>query len=71
MKFETGKTYYTRSIGDSNCIIRVTVASRTAKTIKTAEGKILRVSDDAGEEIVRPWGRYSMSPTIRASKVQS
>lgn len=67
--FQAGKTYTTRSIGDHNCIISVTVASRTAKTIKTTSGKVFRISlsvyDDA--EFVRPWGNYSMAPIVRAS----
>lgn len=67
-QFEAGKTYSTRSIGDHNCIISVTVARRTAKTIITTEGKRLRVSPGwAGEaETVKPWGRYSMCPVITA-----
>lgn len=64
--FETGKTYATRSVCDHNCIIRVTVASRTAKTIKTAAGKVLRVSEYRGVEQVKPWGSYSMAPIVGA-----
>lgn len=65
--FQAGQTYQTRSICDADCIIRVTVASRTAKTVKTAEGKTLRVGvyDDA--EFVKPWGSYSMAPIVRAA----
>jgi hypothetical protein len=72
-KFEVGKTYSTRSIGDHNCIIRMTVASRTEKTIKTTDGKSFRVSicpyDNA--ELIRPWGRYSMAPTINATDLKA
>ena len=68
--FETGKTYATRSACDYNCIIRVTVASRTPKTIKTAEGKTLRVSVFDGVEQVKPWGSYSMAPIVGADKPQ-
>ena len=68
--FETGKTYATRSACDHNCIIRVTVASRTAKTIKTAEGKTLKVSVFDGVEQVKPWGSYSMAPIVGADKLQ-
>jgi len=32
-KFEEGKTYQTRSIGDNNCIFEITVIKRTAKTV--------------------------------------
>ena len=64
-KFETGKTYSTRSICDYDCIINVTVAKRTAKTITTTEGKVLRIIPGPnGLEQVRPWGRYSMAPIV-------
>lgn len=66
-KFTVGATYATRSIGDHNCIIRVTVAKRTAKTITTTGGKTLRVSEYQGEEQVKPWGSYSMAPIVGAN----
>jgi hypothetical protein len=78
IKFEAGKTYSTRSIGDSNCIIRFKVTNRTAKTVQgynpDATGR------DAGKlqtfrintrhdqvEYIRPWGRFSMAPTLCAT----
>jgi hypothetical protein len=65
--FQTGKTYTTCSVCDSDCIISVTVTKRTAKTITTAEGKTLRISTDyTGAECVKPWGNYSMAPVVRA-----
>jgi hypothetical protein len=66
--FEIGKTYSTRSIGDHNCIISITVSSRTEKTIKVENGtKTLRVRvNSSGNEVVKPWGTYSMSPTIES-----
>jgi len=69
-KFEAGKTYWTRSICDSDCIVRVTVAKRTAKTIRTAEGKTLRISEYDGREFVKPWGSYSMAPMVGADRVE-
>jgi hypothetical protein len=65
--FTLGKTYTTRSICDHDCIIRVTVAKRTAKTITTDAGKVLRVGEYDGAEFVKPWGSYSMAPIVRAS----
>ncbi len=69
--FEAGSTYSTRSIGDHNCIIEMTVIKRTAKTI-TAEvkGEGLKtfrpyIYDNA--EHVRPWGSFSMAPSIGAN----
>lgn len=64
--FQAGKTYATRSICNHDCVIRVTVASRTAKTIKTAAGKTLRISEYRGVEQVKPWGSYSMAPIVGA-----
>jgi hypothetical protein len=72
MKFEAGQTYTTRSICDSECVISVTVIKRTAKTITTkimGNVKTLRIFDRDGAEAVRPWGRYSMAPTVTALKV--
>jgi hypothetical protein len=66
MNFEPGKTYSTRSIGDHNCIISVTIANRTAKTVTTTAGKTFRVSLYEGNEQIKPWGRYSMAPIIGA-----
>jgi len=65
-KFEAGKTYSTRSVCDHDCIIRVTVAKRTAKTITTTEGKTLRIAEYNGVEQVKPWGSYSMAPIVGA-----
>lgn len=66
--FQIGGTYQTRSVCDSDCIIRVTVATRTAKTIKTSEGKTLRIGAYDGAEFVKPWGSYSMAPIVRADR---
>lgn len=71
MQFEPGKTYSTRSLCDHDCIISLTVESRTARTIRTVAGKTLRVSSYDGAEMVRPWGHYSMSPIIDATDITS
>ena len=73
--FEVSKTYMTRSVGDHNCIIKVTIASRTKCFITTTEGERFKVSNDSSSnsnttthfEIIRPWGRYSMSPRIKST----
>ena len=66
--FEIGKTYSTRSIGDHNCIIKITIVSRTKSFITTTEGKRLKVSDKyyPGVEQCKPDGSYSMAPIIGA-----
>ena len=37
--FQVGNTYTTRSICDHNCIISVTIAKRTEKTVTDSNGK--------------------------------
>lgn len=67
--FEPGKTYSTRSVCDHNCIISITVISRTPKTIvASVDGEIkrFRPSIYRGAEHVSPWGSFSMAPTVRA-----
>ena len=79
MNFEPGNTYQTRSICNSDCIISATIVSRTAKTVTLSEGYMgstqtkFRISQDwQGNECFRPWGSYSMCPTISADdKVKS
>lgn len=71
--FKAGSTYKTRSPGDANCVITVKVLSRTAKTLKAEVGgevKSLRVHNADGVEFAKPWGSYSMAPTLRASQVE-
>lgn len=73
MRFEAGKTYYGRSIGDADCIITATIERRTAKTVtaKTARGaQTFRVAEHMGVEFIKPWGSYSMAPRITAERVQ-
>lgn len=68
--FEAGNTYETRSIGDYDCKIRVTIAKRTAKTVTATDGKSFRVAVDMhGDESFRPWGNYSMAPFMSAAKL--
>ena len=67
MKFETNKEYKTTSICDHTCVIAITVAKRTPKTIVTTEGKRFRIGMYEGVEYINPWGVYSMSPVIRAA----
>lgn len=65
--FEAGKTYATRSICDHDAIIEISVATRTAKTLTTREGKRLGIGSHEGVEQVRPLGHYSMAPLVRAN----
>jgi hypothetical protein len=69
IKFETGKTYYTRSVADYDTIVRVTVAKRTDKTIVTTGEERLRINVWNGVEQVKPWGSYSMAPIVGADRM--
>jgi hypothetical protein len=66
--FQAGRTYQTRSICDHDCIITVSIKSRTAKTVKTVDGKTFRVAvwNDGSCEYIKPWGSYSMAPMLKA-----
>lgn len=68
-KIKANTTYYTRSIGDHNCIFELTVLSRTAKTAlinydnEKRRAKIYTDSD--GCEYFQP-DHWSFAPTFRA-----
>ena len=67
-KFEVGHTYMTRSIGDYNCKVAVTIAKRTARFVTTTEDKRLGVRVWNGVEQVMPWGSYEMAPSVGADQ---
>lgn len=69
-KFETGKTYATRSLCDYDCIYRFEIVGRTAKTVKVKYHDRVtsrKVHDRDGMETIYPLGSYSMAPVLRAS----
>lgn len=80
-RFEVGKVYATRHICNSDCILSVKVLKRTTATVtvEILRGvingeriKTCRINPKEaarfGEEVVRPWGTYSMAPTISAGR---
>lgn len=71
--FETGRTYFTTSAFDHNCVYSITVTARTAKTLRVTcedgQSKTLRVSVYRDVEQVSPKGRYSFAPIIDATDV--
>lgn len=70
--FETGKAYVHGWIGDSELFTTWTVLTRTAKTVTITDGyetRKCRIFEYDGTECVRPFGTYSMCPTLRAEKV--
>ena len=73
-KFEVGKTYKMRSVGDYNCIWYYNIIKRTAKTVtiqqvdKKAIG-IYHIKEYNDTEYIMPLGRFSMSPSLRAENI--
>lgn len=72
-KFEEGKKYTHGWIGDSDLFTTWEVIKRTATTItiKSEEGTktcniVKDLSEMDGRECVRPYGKYSMCPILRA-----
>lgn len=75
-KFAPGVTYYTRSLGDHNCIWRFTVVRRTASSVwvtgdfdKAGTVERRKIDQYNGNETFSPFGRYSLSPTVYADKI--
>lgn len=72
--FEAGRTYWTRSICDSDCIHRVTILRRTAKSVWIKkDGKEVRraITVWDGVEQIYPFGQYSMCAIIGADRVEA
>lgn len=69
-KFEVGKTYYSRSICNHECIFTIEVVKRTEKSVTYIyDGKQRRsmIKTDESGEYIKP-DRYSMAPTFRADR---
>ena len=72
-RFEIGKRYSVRSICDHDCVWSYEVIARTEATVTIKD-----VDDDSvkrcrviiskldGNEFIRPLGKYSMCPVLRA-----
>lgn len=74
MKMTANTTYYTRSIGDYNCIFSIKVISRTEKTAKIVdfyghERRAKIYTDDHGMEYIMP-EKYSFAPVFRADETE-
>lgn len=68
IKFEVGKKYQTRSVGDHDCTFEIKVTKRTEKMITYEyEGKTRRSKpyEWNGVERIRP-DNYSMAPSFGA-----
>ena len=72
-KFEVGKTYKSRSTCDHDCIFAHKILKRTAKTVTIkAHNEIVRrgITIYENEETISPYGKYSMSPILRAGRME-
>jgi hypothetical protein len=71
MKFETGKTYYARSIGDHDCVHKFEILRRTDKSVWVeVHGKVVRrvIERYRDNETFSPFGKYSMAAVISADR---
>ena len=73
VKFEAGKTYYYRFIGDSDLVVKCKITKRTAKTItyvELDENKTYtkRIREYFGVECVSI-ASYSMAPVLFADRL--
>jgi hypothetical protein len=69
--FETGVSYFCRSICDSDCIWHFRILRRTAKSVWVlVNGEQVRrgIRVWNGVEKFEPFGTYSMSPVVSADR---
>ena len=70
-QFKVGRTYYTRSICDYDCIFRHEILARTGKTVTIHyNGRDVKrgITVYDGIEQFKPYGTYSMCAIISADK---
>lgn len=72
--FVVGKTYFTTSVCDHNCVYTYKVVRRTSKTVTLLDeyGNVTRRkinSHKDGLETVYPEGVYSMCPVLSSDKL--
>lgn len=71
--FQVGKTYWTRSICDYDCIYSFLILARTTKSVTVqVHGKTVRrgLSVYNGVEQFKPFGSYSMCAVIGADRAE-
>ena len=73
-KFEVGKTYYTRSACNHDCVYSFKIMKRTEKSVtftdaigKQYRRKVCESHFGEREEIMYPYGHYSMAPCVGAT----
>jgi len=75
-RFEAGLTYETPSICDSECIFKIKVLRRTAKSVWIVGGSVKeverrKISIYEGTESIYPFGKYSMCAVITADRKET
>ena len=78
-KFNVGSIYFMRSVGDADCVWRFQVVRRTEKSVWlkpwysnfVEPGEVTRrkIAINGDCEIAEPFGRYSMSPVLKANNL--
>lgn len=73
-KFEAGKTYFCRSVCDSECVFGFLVVRRTETSVWVVDNTELasqpqrrKIEVYNGVESIYPNGKYSMAPILRAA----
>lgn len=74
IQFKAGKIYWYRWIGDSNLVSKWKVTRCTANSVWAIEigwdnpPKRFKIHTYEGCEFFRPFGNYSMCPSVRADR---
>jgi hypothetical protein len=74
VRFVVGEEYYDRSSCDYDCIFRVTVTKRTAKSVwfmYHGTEKRAKIHQWSGVETFMPFGSYSMAAVMSADRLSS
>ena len=69
MTFEIGKTYWTNSICDTNCIWEYKIEKRTEKSVWINGNRFGIKRNYEGNEMIYPLGKYSMAPMLTADRI--
>lgn len=69
--FAVGQTYQVRSLGDWDCIFSFEVTARNNSFVWVLDGDTTykrKVTVREGVETLKPFGTYSLAPTLRADR---
>lgn len=73
-KFEVGKTYQYKFIGDGELVVKIRINNRTSSfvnftDIESGENFKSKINSDGNCEYIYPTGKYSMCPKCSAKNV--